>query len=351
MLQKFYKNKKILITGHTGFKGIWLTNILVSFGAKLYGISLNDAHKKNYLELSDKKKMKNYYFNLLNKTKLNKTFQEIKPDIIFHLAAQSLVRNSYRYPEETFETNFNGTLNVLNASLKVKTLKSLIVVTSDKCYQNQNKKKFFKETDHLGGDDPYSASKGASEILFNSYLKSFFVGKKIGAASVRAGNVLGGGDWSKDRLVPDCVKSILKLKKIVIRNPHSIRPWQHILDVLNGYLILGMLVYKKRNIYSGNWNFGPKKNVKINVMKVVKYFSEFMNIRNNVIFLSKKKSSSESKYLFLNPSKANRYLKWNNKYNIKKTLKLTADWYKDYILNKNKNKIIKKQINNFFYEK
>ena len=348
MLQKFYKNKKILITGHTGFKGIWLTNILVSFGAKLYGISLNDSHKKNYLELSDKKIMKNYYFNLLNKTKLNKTFQEIKPDIIFHLAAQSLVRNSYKYPEETFETNFNGTLNVLNASLKVKTLKSLIVVTSDKCYQNQNKKKFFKETDHLGGDDPYSASKGATEILFNSYLKSFFYKKKIGAATVRAGNVLGGGDWSKDRIIPDCARCIAKKKNIIIRNPNSTRPWQHVLDVLNGYLILGKMLSKNQKKYSGNWNFGPKNKKNLNVRNLIILFLQLMKTKKKLVFLKQNKKKAESKFLNLNSSKANNLLKWENKYNLKITLQLTADWYRDNLNNKYNNHTIAKQIENFF---
>lgn len=348
MLSKFYKNKKILITGHTGFKGIWLSNILISFGAKVYGISKNDENKKNFKNLCKTNLVKSYFFDILNKNKLDKIIRSIEPEMIFHLAAQSIVRTSYRFPEITFETNFNGTLNLLSIVTKLKKLKSIIIVTSDKCYQNQGKKNYFVENDPLGGDDPYSASKGASEILFNSYLKSFFYKKNIGAASVRAGNVLGGGDWSKDRVIPDCVRYATKNKKIIIRNPNATRPWQHVLDVINGYLILGEMLFKKQKKYSGNWNFGPKSKKNLNVKNLIILFLQSMKIKTKLVFLKQNKKYAESKFLNLNSSKANNLLKWKNKYNLKMTLKLTAEWYHDNLKNKNSNHIMEKQIKNFF---
>jgi CDP-glucose 4,6-dehydratase len=348
MLNKFYKNKKILITGHTGFKGIWLSNVLIYLGARVYGISKNDKNLKNFKNLCETNKIKTYIFDILNKKKLNKIIKYIEPEIIFHLAAQSIVRTSYQYPEVTFETNFNGTLNVLSISTKLKKLKSIIIVTSDKCYHNQGTKNYFIETDSLGGDDPYSASKGASEILFNSYLKSFFHKKKIGAATARAGNVLGGGDWSKDRIIPDCVKCIIKKEKIIIRNPNSTRSWQHVLDVINGYLILGKMLYKNPKKYSGNWNFGPKNKKNLNVRNLIILFLQFMKTKNKLLFLKKNKKKPESKFLNLNSSKANNFLKWENKYNSKITLQLTADWYRSEINDKCNNHTIVKQIKNFF---
>ena len=284
MLNRFYKNKKILITGHTGFKGIWLTNILIYFGAKVYGISKNDENIKNFEKCCKTNNVKSYFFNILNKKKLNKIIKYIEPEIIFHLAAQSIVGTSYKYPETTFETNFNGTLNILSISTKLKKLQSIVIITSDKCYQNLNKKNYFIETDPLGGDDPYSASKGASEILFNSYLKSFFYKKKIGAATARAGNVIGGGDWVKDRIIPDCVRCIAQGKKIAIRNPNSTRPWQHVLDVVNGYLILAQMLFKNKKKYSGNWNFGPNNKKNLNVRNLVKLFLQYTEKKTIFIY-------------------------------------------------------------------
>jgi CDP-glucose 4,6-dehydratase len=347
-LNKFYKNKKILITGHTGFKGIWLSNVLIYLGAKVYGISKNDANIKNFKNLCKTNKLKSYIFDILNKKKLNKIIKYIEPEIIFHLAAQSIVRTSYQYPEITFETNFNGTLNLLSVATKLKKLKSIIIVTSDKCYKNQNKKNYFVETDSLGGDDPYSASKAASEILFHSFLKSFFYKKKIGAATARAGNVIGGGDWSKDRIIPDCARCISKKKKITIRNPNSTRPWQHVLDVINGYLILGQMLFRRQKKYSGNWNFGPKNKKNLNVRNLIILFLQFMKKKNKLFFLKQNKKESESKFLRINSSKANNLLKWKSKYNIKTTLQLTADWYHENLNNKYNNHTMEKQIKNFF---
>jgi len=258
VLNNFYNNKKILITGHTGFKGLWLTTILSIFGAKITGLSLNDKNKKNFYKcISNKSLIKSYWGNIDNFLFLKKIINKNKPQIIFHLAAQSLVMDGYKKPLKTFQTNVLGTLNVLEIAMRAPTVKSVIIVTSDKCYQNFSTSKSYKETDPLGGIDPYSSSKAAAEVISQSYLKSFYLKSKIGLATVRAGNVIGGGDWSKNRIVPDCIKSIFKNSKLILRNPNYIRPWQHVLDPLNGYLLLGMKIFFNPKKFSGPWNFGP----------------------------------------------------------------------------------------------
>ena len=239
-IRNFYKNKRVFISGHTGFKGIWLTSILLSFGAKITGLSLNDNKKKLFKEYVEYKKVNSYFGNIENYNFLKKILNKNKPEIIFHLAAQSLVIDGYKFPLKTFRTNILGTLNVLEIGRNISELKSIIIVTSDKCYKNSNKLKSYKETDDLGGIDPYSSSKAATEIVAESYLKSFFYKSEIGLATVRAGNVIGGGDWSKNRIVPDCMRSIKNDSKLILRNPNHIRPWQHVLDPLNGYLLLAM---------------------------------------------------------------------------------------------------------------
>ena len=249
-LQKFYRNKKILITGHTGFKGSWLTSCLLVFGAKILGISKNDEKLIHYKKNCYHKKITNVYIDITNYENLKKKITEFNPEIIIHLAAQALVSESYKNPFKTIETNVMGTLNIIEVSKKIKNLKSLLIITSDKCYLNKEIKKGYKENDQLGGDDPYSASKASAEIIFNTYAKSFFYNQnKFGYATARAGNVIGGGDWSKDRLIPDCIKSIIKKKKLMIRNPISTRPWQHVLEPISGYLLLAKILYEKKHKY------------------------------------------------------------------------------------------------------
>jgi len=223
-MENFFKNKKIFITGHTGFKGIWLVSILNHLGAKVYGYSKNDEFKKNFRKFCFIKKGSNYFGDILDKKNLLKKLNLVKPDIIIHLAAQSLVKRSFLNPDETIRVNLIGTLNLLECCRKIKTVKSIILATSDKCYENKNSKKYFSEEDKLGGDDPYSASKASCEIIINSYIKSFFFDNKKGIASVRAGNVIGGADWSKNRVIPDCARSIINKKDLYLRSPNSIRP-------------------------------------------------------------------------------------------------------------------------------
>ena len=338
-MQNFFKNKKIFITGHTGFKGIWLVNILNYLGAEIYGYSKNDEFKRNYRKFCSIKKGRDYFGDILNKKNLMQKLNEIKPNIIIHLAAQSLVKESFINPEKTLKVNFIGTLNLLECCRKLKSVKSIILATSDKCYENKEKKKNFSEHDKLGGDDPYSASKASCEILINSYIQSYFNNNKIGIASVRAGNVIGGADWSKDRIIPDCARSIINKNNLYLRAPNSIRPWQHVLDVLNGYLLLAKKLYetKDKKKYNGNYNFGPSEKKFFNVHKLVKLFFKKINFKKKII-ITKNIFGKEKKIILLNSNKSLKKLKWKQKINFEYGVKLTASWYFNFIY-KNKNEI------------
>ncbi len=325
-MKKFYKNKKILVTGVTGFKGAWLSQWLISLGAKVYGLGYNPNQNKNlFYKLNLQKKVKTKLFDIRNYKKLKNLIKNIKPSIIFHLAAQPLIYESYKKPHLTFDVNYRGTLNLLEISRGINSIKSIVVVTSDKCYESNNSSKGFKETDLLGGIDPYSASKSSTEIMVRAYRKTFFTNKKnVGLSTARAGNVIGGGDWSLNRLIPDCVRSLIKNKVIEIRNPNFNRPWQHVLEPLKGYLILAMQQFKNPKKFSGAWNFGTKPNSLTNVKSIVNYIIEFwgtgkLKIRKNKLY--------EQQNLQLNINKATKYLKWYPTYNIKQSVRFTTDWY------------------------
>ena len=269
---KIFKNKKILITGHNGFKGSWLTIWLNILGAKVVGISLKDKSQINHFNLVKKNiKVKSYYFDIRNKNKIQKIVLKEKPDYIFHLAAQSLVYKSVSDPKFNWETNVMGLVNLLESILKLKKKCYGIIVTSDKCYKNLEQKKGYRETDILGGIDPYSASKASAEILFHSYYQTFFSKKKnIRLCTARAGNVIGGGDWSDFRLIPDCMKMWLKNKTPIIRNPKSTRPWQHVLEALSGYLVLAYEITKNEKISGNSFNFSSDKIKNITVSSFLK---------------------------------------------------------------------------------
>ena len=346
-LKNFYKNKKILITGHTGFKGSWLTSCLLAFGARIVGFSKNDDKLKNYQKNCFYKKVKNIYADITNYNKFEKEVKKFNPEIIIHLAAQALVSDSYEDPYKTIETNVMGTLNVIEASKKSKNIKSLLIITSDKCYFNKEIIKGYKENDQLGGDDPYSASKAAAENIFNAYAKSFFCKQnKYGYATARAGNVIGGGDWSRDRLIPDCIKSIKNKKKLMIRNPSSTRPWQHVLEPVSGYLLLAKLLYEKKQKFSGNWNFGPSARETMEVKKVSKLLFNYLGVDKKII--KTKGNFKETVLLKLNSNKAIKLLKWKNKWNMKKSIMETARWYKDYLNKKDIKKTTTQQIEEYF---
>ena len=259
MFYKF-KNKKVIITGHTGFKGSWLTLWLKLLGAKIIGISLDVPTKpSHYDKLNLGKKIINIKLDIRNLKKLEKIFKKYQPDYVFHLAAQSLVKKSYTDPIETFTTNTIGTMNVLESLKKINKKFAAVIITSDKSYKNLEIKRGYHEKDLLGGKDPYSASKGAAEIIIQSFVNSYFKkNKSKNIAVARAGNVIGGGDWSENRLIPDCIKSWSVNKKAMIRNPKSTRPWQHVLEAIRGYLTLAICLYKDHKLHGEPFNFGPK---------------------------------------------------------------------------------------------
>ena len=307
-IKEFYKKKRVFVTGHTGFKGSWLINVLHSFESKIAGYSKNDDKKIRYEKFCNYKKVKNYYGDISDFKKLSQAIKSFKPDIIFHLAAQALVSKSFSNPYETVNTNLIGTLNILEIVKNYTKIKSTVIITSDKCYLNQEINRGYSEKDILGGKDPYSASKAAAENIFFAYNHSFFKNQKnIGIATARAGNVIGGGDWSKNRIIPDCAKSILKKKDLIIRNPNSTRPWQHVLEPISGYLLLAKKLTEKPNLYSGSYNFGPSLNQTLAVKKVVNIFFQELGIKKKI--LRNKGKFKESKILKLNSNKSKKKIK------------------------------------------
>lgn len=349
LIKNFWKKKKVLITGHTGFKGSWLCFVLKEMEAKVYGYSLKAEHKFGFFNLLNIKKKIDISCigDVNNETQLLKFISSVKPQIIFHLAAQSLVLRSFHDPINTFKTNIIGSINVLHAAKKVKSVKAILITTSDKVYKNKENINGYKENDPLGGNDNYSASKASAEIVINSYRNSYFTNSKDPLiATVRSGNVIGGGDWSENRLIPDIIKSIQHKKKLKLRNPNSIRPWQHVLDCISGYLLLSENLYKKNKKAVGAWNLGPNSLRLYKVKDIVYYFKkEFNNFKYN---FNEKSYSIETKILTLNSSKIKKIFKWKSKLNIKNSLKLTIDWYKFFLEKKDLQKISKYQINNFF---
>ena len=350
MVKNFYKKKKVLVTGATGFKGAWLCYWLNILGAKVYGVGHNPNKNKNlFYSLKLDKKIKLKFFDIKNKDKIKKFIISNKPQIIFHLAAQPLILESYKKPYLTYTVNSIGTLNVLETVREINSVRSLICITSDKCYESNNSIKGFKENDRLGGKDPYSGSKASAEIMINSYMESFYKSKNCGLASARAGNVIGGGDWSENRLIPDIVNSIIKEKTIKVRNPNFNRPWQHVLEPLYGYLLLGEKLFKKPKTYSGAWNFGTKKNTVTNVLQIVQEIVKFWG--KGKISFKKNQRYYEQTNLQLNIEKAMKILKWQPKYSIAKSVKVTAEWYKSVLIEKySVETITKKQIKDYMNE-
>ncbi len=344
-LDKFFKKKKVFITGHTGFKGSWLAETLITFGSNVKGYSLHDDKVKYYKKFINYKKIKNIYGDVSDYKKLRKEILNFKPDIIFHLAAQPLVIEGYKNPYQTFKSNCLGVINILDISKELKFLKSIIIVTTDKCYKINKGKKIYKENDELGGLDPYSASKAAAELIYYPY-KNFLDKNKIGSATVRAGNVIGGGDFSENRIIPDCYKA-LDNRLLILRNPKSIRPWQHILDVINGYLILSMWLCFNPKKYSGSWNFGPSEKEKT-VKKVAEEFRKNSKTKFKIKILKKRKDYKESEILKLDSNKAKKYLNWKQNLNFKNMLRITVDWYTQYYLKRNCKVLTQSQIKKFF---
>jgi CDP-glucose 4,6-dehydratase len=332
-----YKNKKVLLTGHTGFKGSWLALWLQQMGAIVYGYSLKNEDEVNHLSLLNLD-IEEKIDDIRNDEVLQQYFNEIQPDIVFHLAAQALVRKSYDDPVDTFSTNVMGTLNIFEASRKTPSVKAIINVTTDKCYENKEWEWGYRENEAMGGYDPYSASKGCSELLTSSYRNSYFNNNDHGIkhnvllASGRAGNVIGGGDWAADRLIPDIIKAAAIKKTVLIRNPLATRPWQHVLEPLSGYLTLGSKLLQKEISVADGWNFGPDIHSNIQVGDIVKLSNEYWNAIQ--IEISKNTNEHhEANLLMLDCTKANKTLKWKAVWGIDKTIDKTISWYKSYYEN------------------
>ena len=328
-----FKGKKILITGHTGFKGSWLTLWLIKLGAKVIGYSLEPPTKPSLFEILNlKEKIVHIIGDIRDEEKLKNIFKKYKPEIVFHLAAQSLVRFSYKEPKLTYETNVIGTLNVLEAVRETKSVRVVIIVTSDKCYENKEWVYGYRENDPLRGYDPYSSSKACAELVVEAYRSSFFnpknygKGHQVALATVRAGNVIGGGDWQVDRLIPDCVKALSKGKPIKIRNPNAIRPWQHVLEPLSGYLLLAQKMWEEPNKYCEAWNFGPYEKDIATVKEIVK---KVINLWGKGKYeVESDTQFHEAGLLRLDISKAMIKLGWLPKWDLDTALERTVKWYK-----------------------
>jgi CDP-glucose 4,6-dehydratase len=347
-LQDFYKDKKVFVTGHTGFKGSWLSLLLKELGADVTGYALSpEQDRENLFRLTKvEDKIESNISDIRDFKALKEALEKAEPDIILHLAAQPLVRDSYEDPIYNYETNVMGTVNLLEASKDLKSLKALVNITTDKCYENKEWLWPYRENDRLGGHDPYSASKACSEIVTNSYRKSFYIDRNIGLASARAGNVIGGGDFSKDRIIPDIVESIKHNKKVTLRHPKAVRPWQHVLDVLHGYLLLGQKLYDNPREFSESFNFSPVENKEVNVEEVVRNFISEIGSGSYKVDLDKA-DLHEAGILKLDSSKAIKKLGWMPKYKTGDSISKTAIWYKDYLGNSDMESLCQKDLNNF----
>ena len=348
----FWKNKKVLLTGHTGFKGSWLSIWLKKLEVELIGFSKDIPTEPSLFKLAEvSENMISIIGDIKNFSLIQKTIQENQPDIIIHMAAQSLVRKSYEDPLETFSTNIMGTANVLEAIKMSEKTRVVINVTSDKCYENNGMEEKFSENSPMGGYDPYSSSKGCSELITSAFKNSFYNSKKfdshkVALSTVRAGNVIGGGDWAKDRLIPDIIDSVSKKIPTQIRNINSVRPWQFVLEPLNGYLLLAEKMWEKGNEFSEAWNFGPDdggcKSVKWILEKISKEWGE-----KNFWEEDDKENPHEASILRLDCKKAKERLGWETKLNINEALEWTINWYKKFLENSNMKEYTKKQIEEF----
>lgn len=335
MYNDVYKGKTVLVTGHTGFKGSWLSIWLTMLGAKVVGYSLDPYSDRGNFEachLHDK-----LFADVRGDTrdfeKLNETVKKYQPEIIFHLAAQALVRTAYEHPKETYETNLMGSLNIMEAVRANDCVKTVVMITSDKCYENVEQIWGYKETDRMGGYDPYSSSKGCTELMISSYRDSYFNPKDYAkhgkaVASVRAGNVIGGGDWSDNRLIPDCIRFIEAGKDIEIRNPIATRPWEHVLEPLSGYLKVGQKLIEEPIKYATSFNFGPHISANKTVLEVVRRLVEYYG-KGKVVDASDPNAVHENTLLNLDVTKAYVMLQWEAKWGLQEAVEKTVDWYKE----------------------
>tara|TARA_R110000868_G_scaffold153644_11_gene379197 strand:+ start:6373 stop:7410 length:1038 start_codon:yes stop_codon:yes gene_type:complete len=328
-MHEIYKGKKVFLTGHTGFKGSWLAYWLQMLGAEVVGYSLapEELSHFNLLDLQ----MKNYFEDINNEKALEKAVNETKPDIVFHLAAQALVRDSYDDPVKTYETNVLGSLKVYMAALK-NNVPAIVSVTTDKVYENKEWSKGYKESDVLGGYDPYSSSKACVELMTDSFRRSFLSKNELYLATARAGNVIGGGDWAKDRLIPDLVRNTAAGKETPIRSPKSVRPWQHVVEPLNGYLMLGQKLLSEDKDFCTSFNFGPDTEDVKTVEQMCLYAKKaWADIKENIV--ENNDGKHEAGLLKLDNTKAREALGWSPLMDSQQATAMTIDWYRDYYTN------------------
>lgn len=341
-----FKGKKIFITGHTGFKGSWLTFLLDQHGAITKGYSLEPNSRPSlYLNLKFSKNHSSVYSDINHYASLKIEIESFNPEYIFHLAAQPLVLESYDDPKTTFQTNFNGTLNLLEVLRKVALNTTAIFITTDKVYENNELNIPFIEQDKLGGKDPYSASKAACELLIYSYRTSFFKDTKTQIATVRAGNVIGGGDWSENRLIPDIVRSVFENKLLEVRSPQATRPWQHVLEPLGGYLMLAIALSKNPSAFQGSWNFGPVAG-DVKTVKEVVEISERFDFKTNLQMTSSIEKK-EANYLSLNIDKVKNELNWIPKWDSDFAIEQSLHWYQKFYEGETANKLIQQNFEKY----
>lgn len=334
MFKNIYKGKKVVITGHTGFKGSWLTMWLLNLGAEVIGISNNIPTNPSIFESHElDKRIKDYRIDIRDVKQIDSIITTEKPDFIFHLAAQPIVSLSYIDPSDTISTNVMGLVTIFDSIKKLTTKCAVVIITSDKCYDNVEWIWGYKETDHMGGKDIYSASKGCAELIFNSYFHSFFKNSSnITIASARAGNVIGGGDWAKDRIVPDCMVSWSKNGTVEIRSPNSTRPWQHVLEPLSGYLLLGQKLYSESTFHGESFNFGPASDQTRKVIELIEDLSTYWKFDNSTTsyVVTNNQTFHEASLLKLNCDKALFFLKWSPNLNYKTLIEFTSKWYYNF---------------------
>jgi len=334
MNPEFWRGKRVLVTGHTGFKGSWLALWLQSLQARVIGYSLPPPTEPSLFALARVANgMESIEGDILDVVRFQRLVREIEPEVVIHMAAQALVRRSYADPLATYATNVMGTAHVLEALRDVASVRSVVVITTDKCYENLAELKAYRETDKLGGDDPYSSSKAAAEMVTAAYRKSFFAAKgqgvRVGVATARAGNVIGGGDWAEDRIIPDVVRAVVENRELLVRNPGAVRPWQHVIDPLCGYLTLAEKVWQEPERFAGAWNFGPDETETWSVTDVLGLLRELWG--SEVKWrVDESSQPHESRYLKLDCSKARTELGWEPAWNLKKALAATVSWFKAY---------------------
>lgn len=340
ILSDFWKNKKVLVTGHTGFKGSWLSIYLKKLGAEVLGYSLLPPSTPNMFSVCQlNEKVKSHIGDIRNLAELNDTLKTFQPEIVFHLAAQSLVLKSYKEPLETYSTNVMGTVHLLEVARKLTSVKVIINVTSDKCYEDKGQIAY-KESDALGGHDPYSSSKACAELVSTAYRQSF----SIPLSTVRAGNIIGGGDWAESRLIPDCIRSLAENKPIVIRNPKAVRPWQHVLEPICGYLQLAEKMWAAPKDLAGSWNFGPEADSFKPVEAIV---DEMIQLWGKGSFTLEPSSQHETQILKLDSAKAKTALEWKPRWTLQQSLANLVDWYQRFYKNEDMYQVTLKQIEDY----